>query len=694
MKPSPNSAKAQLLPHAGNLEDRSAAPGAVKRNFSPVRAVKSLYGEFKRSKASASQETSSSPSSSSTAVHGNRLSQCLQRVIRLAFPASTAQPQVMQFPHEVSRLMQKTTETEASSGWSVMDLLSDLKESMEQKQGFVMLRDASEPSLGLQFQKALGQTGGAIRLDAHCTLRAIQGPLNKSQHSGVTQWHAMVLDDRLGFEVAVPLTEWEVPNVDAATRSDLQLHSKLLLGKQLMDVHLEEIHSAFVDSPHHPPIICPRNPRLALLMTAQEECLSRYYRGLHSSNDRLDWLCFMESVLGEPQFGQSAYRGEEGCAVEAFFTHLPKVERRQLPAFSVGGHAGLAPNQDNYSDYVRAYKRHLPSQVQPPRESEIQPQRHSQAQSITQSSLQPARPMPVAHTHSASSSSSSAVAGPSQASVWRQRANRLAYKEASRQMQCGLNAYNSLMQGPALSAEELMSIVVQRHAQVGALLGVTPLQAKGLMHPQLLEQLTQHGQATVSKSMFGAGLDPVLEQSHAEQWKALVNTTPQAQGKNWVDDGATLRAIDRIEVSADQWLSAHRGLDMEGLTQLVNDRLAHTPQNNLGMQLPAHYALTPLTPQTVAEFAQQQSQRAAAWLSAGTPESPRDYPMVVRCAGTGQDAGHYYTVVPDGQGNWLSLNGDGTSHDGQQTCRIWAAKGALPMAMVANRVQQVLHPQL
>lgn len=680
MKPSPSSARVQLLPQVGVPEDRSAGLATPKRKFSPARAVQSLFGDLKRSKSGAVQGgAASSATSSATGLSGSRLSQCLQRVIRLAFPASKAQAEIQQFPHEVSRLMQKQIE-EGGGAWSALDLLSNLSESMEQKQGFVLLRDASEPSLGEAFNKALTQAGGQIKLDEHCTLIALSGPLNKLQETGVTQWQAMVFDDRLGFEVPVPLTECVLPHAAQATSDDPHLAQKLMTGKKVMDAHLEEVHSAFADSPHNPPVLCPSNPRLAQLLTAQEECLSRYYRRLHTSNDRFEWLCFMESVLGEPQFGQSAYRGEEGCGVEAFFTHLPKVECRESPTFSLGGHANLAPNQDNYADYIRAYKRHLPAQPQPVQKTA--PQRVASPSSSSASST------------GASSSAAAAQAGPSRPNPWAQRANGMAYKESSRQMQCGLNAFNGLMQGPALSAGELVRYEVQRHARVGELLGLPPHQAKGLMHPAVIDQLTAQGRATATKSMFGAGLDPVLEQSHADQWKALVNSTPQARGKNWVDDGAALRAIDRIEISADQWLSAHRGLDMEGFKQLINERVAQAPQNMLGMQLPQQFALSQVNPQSAPQLAQHHSQQAAAWLASGSVQAPKDYPLVVRCGGSGQDAGHYYTVVPDGQGNWLSLNGDGTSHDGQQACRVWAQQGGLGDAFIAHGVQQVIHPQL
>ncbi|MCQ8894981.1 hypothetical protein NQT62_00830 [Limnobacter humi] len=523
---------------------------------------------------------------------------------------------------------------------TVASLMPQLRASLSSKQGFVYIRDANGLSPVEQYVEQLRRSD-AIPLGHGCSLVGAftTPPAIASVFS--PQWTFQVYDANLQYTFDVPVTE--IPLVDLPNPN--QRAQQLMHIKDCMDSHLRSLPDTYKDSPQCPSIICPQYPRIAQLVTAQEECLGRQFRGELNCRHGGEWIGAVEELLPIISPEKPQFRGEESCDVETFFV--------QKGIRDVGMHL-LPPSLGNICQplidgaCIRGFKRHL---LNRPAQAEPKPE--------------PARPV-----HRTAS-----------ATPWLDcRDHGLAFKTPVEHMQCGTQAINGFFQQHRLRASAMAAHVAARQLDTYQALGLPIHEQKGFMHPKLLRALFAEKPVQLTQQEFigndPQALDMSSELTRWQGWQQLVNASPAAQGKNWINHRAELMAIRDLVITPDMWLAAQRGIDVADLKAVLNTELErnhppHLPSRLMHLDIHAQ----PQTMQGLESFAMQS-------LAQG-----KDCPIIVR---TGRQAGHFLTIVPDRHGNWLSLNSDGTQESGVQRCKLWCRAGELAQSFRAHGVGDVL----
>lgn len=592
--------------------------------------------------------SNSSQASTSNEAHTTRT---------VRFPSTVANSIRQAFPFQVSHTFSAGVGAKQSAP-SVSSLMPQLKSSLVNKQGFVYIRDEDGPSPIAEFVEAI-KTSDSIDLGNGCKLIGAYAPSTEKQSVFSPNWTFQIYDSNLEAHFEVPVTEVPFTNLsNPNNRTEQLIHLN-----NCMDTHLRSLPNEFKDSPDCPTIICPQAPRLAQLLTAQEECLGRQHRGELHCRESIDWICAGEDLLQAISPESPRFKGEESCDFESFFrcTGVYNIGLNPLP-FSIG-HPNATHRE---AGVIRGYKRHLPSN-----NPVSAPQHTGASTSKTASTI-----------HDAEVKAPTVNISKPQ---WLQNRDLgLAYKEPVGQMQCASQTINSLLQRQAVTPESAAAHIAA--SRIGTLneLGMSTSEQTGLTHPKLMAAMI-NGQALVMSKQDFMGLNPreldiATEQTPIESWQKLVNLSPQGQGKNWFDHAGELNAIDRLRITPDMWLSAQRGTETNELLDMLNEQLKSNPQKHLPQEM-IHWPLADHRreiPQL--EYVAQQALA-----------SQKDFPIVVR---TGAESGHFQTLVPDSQGNWLTLNSDATQQTGIQPCNRWCKAGQLEASFQRAGVSDILIPNL
>lgn len=561
------------------------------------------------------------------------------------FASSTRVGKQAGFPNQVEhRFTGNVQGSRCTPGISA--LLPELSKSIQNKQGFVYLFDNSSASPMAKFVDDL-KNKDAINIGNGCRIvGAFQTPAEVASIYS-PQWTLQVHDSSLDATFEIPITEVPLHDIN----NPAQTTDQLLHLKNCMDSHLKALPEAFKDSPACPAIICPQNPRLAQLVTAQEECLGRQYRGELHCKEGIQWIYAAEETLKTISPESPGFIGEESVDFESFFTRsgLHAFADSQVP-FSIA----QAGDDANNPNYIRAFKRHIPHAH--PSE---QP-----AQTTATATAAPTLPSEPARN-------------------WlEQRKQGYAFKEPQLQMQCASQAINCVMQRHALDSEHVASFVVGQKLQMLEQLHINPYTQAGLMHPTIVQAMLDGQTITISKADF-LGPTPdetcvATELAPTQSWRQLINIGAVERNQNWVEHGDELSAINQMTITPEDWLSVQRGTEMRDLLELVNTTLANSRQ--------AHQprSMTHLNVREQPRAIAQQEQRAQQFIARG-----KDFPIVVR---TGGIAGHYYTIVPDQHGNWLGLNALGTAITGVQPCEIFCRAGDLAQTLQRLGATDILVP--
>lgn len=554
------------------------------------------------------------------------------------------------FPNQVKHSFTAGTKGSKNAP-EVNRLLPQLSKSIQGKQGFVYLYEGSGASPMANFVDQL-KVGDSVDIGGGCRIVGAFKTPDAIASVYSPQWTLQVYDSSLECAFEVPVTEIPLQNIkNPGNTTDQLLHAK-----NCMDAHLRALPDAFKDSPSCPAIICPQHPRLAQLITAQEECLGRQYRGELKCREGIDWIYAAEDTLKTISPETPQFIGEESVDFESFFN------RNGLHAFADHKPGfSIASAGENHNDpvYIRAFKRHIP---------------HAEAHK----SEQPIQTIPTATTTATPISAPTAPAH-----NWLEQRNQgLAFKEPQLQMQCASQAINCLMQHHAMNPEQVASFVVVQKLQMLEQLQITPSTQAGLMHPTVVEAMLRGQSVTISEADF-LGTTPdetciATELAPTQSWRQLINIGAVERNQNWVNHSKELSAIKQITITPEDWLSVQRGTEMRDLLELANTTLANSRQPH------QPHSMTHLNVREHPRAIAQQEQRAQQFIARG-----KDFPIIVR---TGGVAGHYYTIVPDQHGNWLGLNAMGTAITGVQPCDTFSRAGDLAQTLQRLNVTDILVP--
>lgn len=517
-------------------------------------------------------------------------------------------------------------------------LLPELSKSIQNKQGFVYLFDDTSPSPmatfanDLQNQDAISIGNGCRIIGAFRTPEAIASVYSP-------QWTLQVYDSSLETTLEIPVTEVPLNHIN----NPANVTGHLLHVKNCMDSHLRALPEAFKDSPACPAIICPQNPRLAQLITAQEECLGRQYRGELRCETGVDWIYAAEETLKTISPESPHFVCEESVDFESFFTRngIHAFANNQVP-YSMA----LAGENTHDPVYIRAFKRHIPN-TEPP-----------------------TRTTPFLKT-------------PAPSLNWLASRNQgLAFKEPLLQMQCASQAINCLLQRHEVTPDNVASFMAQQKLEMLGRLEIPTDTQVGLMHPTVLRAISQGQSATISKAEFlGTTPDEICiatELAPTQSWRQLINIGAVERNQNWVQHADELSAINQMTITPEDWLSVQRGTEMRDLLALVNTTLENSRQPHQPL------SMSHLNTRTQSQAIARQEDRARKFIEHG-----KDFPIIIR---TGQQSGHYFTIVPDQHGNWLGLNALGTSVTGVQPCEIFCQAGQLAQTLQRMNATDILVP--
>lgn len=588
------------------------------------------------------QHNNKSASSSPVATPSPERNGNTHRMQVAKFPSSASSARKPVFPFQVKHTFSGGLSGSARAP-NIQSLWPQLKSSLSNKQGFVYIRDSAGPSPVDAFVKSFQKTG-SLQLGDDCTLIGAYVPEDRSAFS--SNWVFQVYDRNLGLSFDVPVSE--VPFNDLINPNNRT--AQLIKLNDCMDWHLRALPDAFKDSPECPAIVCPQLPRLAQLLTAQEECLGRQYRGELNCRQSIDWICAAEKLLGTISPESPRFQGEESCDFESFFLGKGVHHIGLYPlSFSIG----LEQRQIIEGAIIRGYKRHLIHNTKP------------QAAAINPGN-QNTTP------------------------DWLESRNRsCAYKEPSRQMQCSSNAINGLFQQhvvtPEMAASHVISnrlTLLQHMYSESGNNWFAVNQQKGLMHPKILTAILNGNSVTITKQEF-IGEDPSMldftsEKIVGDTWRELVNASPYAVGKNWIEHEEELTRIESLTITPEIWISSQRGMELPLVQSLLNQQLEQHPKDRLPTKM-VHWDMKD----------HQQDVHQLEAMARTALQNGKDFPILIR---TGGVSGHYQTIVPTAQGNWLTLNSNGTRIQGIQPCDEWCRAGLLAQTILAIKNANILVP--
>lgn len=592
-----------------------------------------------------------------------------------------------QFPHAMEYTVQSSAKGFTQKKWDLLRALPSLENLLEHKQGFALVRSAGSKSQIAPLRKYL-ETHEGYELSSNSKIVGLRA--TNQRHPDKPAWLMEIYDRGLGQIIEVPITEIEMNDTD----SDTDLPSKLTRIKASMDQHLQAIHPAFQDSPVQPAILCPSNPRLAILATTQEELISRQQRGeirMPRGDSPAVWLDYADEVLGQLTGTTQGFINEESTDFANFYHfHLSRQnqENAQLGR-SIGASSVTEESSPLKADQIRGYKRH-------PIWVESSTEQSANAATATSTASQPAPAVP-GYVRPLQLDDITPAFRPSKSD------DTTAYKYVGEQMQCGLQALNSYFQGPVLDVNQTAVLYADRAEQVCTdAFNARPEEMRGLLHPKLLQAFRAGQSCTISRADFfptdinnfpnvnGVEVPDGIE----DEWKKLFNMTHPHL--NYMDNRDFYNATTQLVVSPSQWISCFKGMEMETLLSTINTLLASRTVGSGWDHLPdrvEHHQIATHLPSANEErsvLAERIIQSQAFYKALG-----QDFPMLLlRGQGGAGGSNHYFAVTQNQQGRWLNLNSEGAKSNGTQPCSVFSEENALAEALKEHSVTHIVCPKL
>lgn len=591
-----------------------------------------------------------------------------------------------QFPHAMEYTVQSSAKGFTEKKWDLLKALPSLENLLESKQGFAVVRSAGSKSQIAPLRKYLEIHDG-YELSSNSRIVGLRAT-NQSQPDKPA-WLMEIYDRGLEQIIEVPITEIEMDDTD----SDRNLPAKLGRIKASMDVHLQAIHPAFQDSPVQPAILCPGNPRLAILATAQEELISRQQRGeinMSRGDSPTVWLDYAAEVLGQLTGTTQWFINAESIDFAYFYhDHLSgkNPENTQLGR-SIGA-SSVTEDSSLMADQIRGYKRHpIWVESNTGQSAAGAPADATDAQSVSAGSgyVRPRQLDDITPSFRPSKSDGTR-----------------AYKYIGEQMQCGLQALNSYFQGPVLDVNQTAVLYADQAEQVCIeAFNASPRDMRGLLHPKLRQAFRAGQSCAISRAdLFPTDINNFPNVNGVEvpdgiedEWKKLFNMTHPHL--NYMEHRDFYNATTELVVSPSQWISCFRGMEMDTLLSTINELLAsrtlgsgwdHMPNKVEHHQIATHL---PSADKERFDLVKRILQTQSVHKALG-----KDFPMLLlRGQGGAGGSNHYFAVTQNQQGRWLNLNSEGAKSNGIQPCSVFSEEHLLAEALKEHSVTHIVCPTL
>lgn len=552
----------------------------------------------------------------------------------------------------------------------------------DNRQGLVQLRSEGEGGLGQAILDCLNlpEFDQGIRLTEN---QKIVGCYVEKESFCSTQWHLQVYDSAEKEMVGVPLT---VINLKDSNSSNLG--EQMANIKVAMDLHLQDIHPAYRDSVQQPMVICDKQPRLANLVVAQEDILSRLYSGqcqtFHDTATQIKELLHMVSP------DQPLLENRE--ETQGFYSNLLEAFENERDSRFAG--ESMAP-----AHQIRASKRHMPVPGFPinpmpagvvDRQLNLKPQVLKPGQVIT--------PYATADVSPPTLEGKRPLTRPSKLP-----ANDIkAYREPLKQAQCSVNAINTFFQNEVVTSEKMASLTIKAMKIPGVdMSGIT-----GLGRPEILKAI-EHGESiTIIKSDFLAPSpsDKTPESNlfdhttPAEQWQDLTNVIqPLGPRKDWVDNADELNGIEELTITPSDWLSAYAEVGLDMVTKVVKETLQACENNPDWGHLAEDVDFTNLNTdkkstreEKIERLVENVQNNIPIYMNLG-----KELSLIV-LVGSGQNSGnHFYTITYNRKSDsWINLDSAGTGKADIQTCDEFCKNSELTSTLLKVGVQAAVVPTL
>lgn len=607
----------------------------------------------------------------------------------------------LQSPFEIVITTLKGNERASGDSVNITKILPQLNQAIHQKQGLVLLGTPGCKDQGEILLAHLKNQGG-MDIDPNNRLIGAYSIRETQENMLHPLWMLQVYDRGLGMTIDVPMTQITLENLETNRPyyegGDFVRQFDNI--RESMDSHLLHIHPLFQDSPTQPAILCPENPRLSQLVCATEEIISRQARGEMAYKSRADYLEEIGEVLRSlsdfrSNPGGSAYFGEEACRVEDYLAQsLYTIDPPRVIHPKSIGHLGdvsweqLNSQLNVHPARIRALKRHAPLGEPPSTSSSpspiSMPQTRVQSQ-VAQTSDRTLRTEPDNNPGLELHPPGLSLNPLRPTTLPAHRLNQMAYKESAKQMQCGVQAINGFLQTPALNSINTTAYMIRALEGQMVAMGIDMSQLKGLGHPAIITAMKDGRPIRISKSDFLGHAPHEIsvfnDQSAMAEWTQIINL--RNPDKSWVSDGPELSRIESVDITPSDWLSCQRGINAEDTCNILNQLLENKPAhwdhlaNQVQLEPIGHPGRSAL--QVAYEIENQRQQFPL-----------QDKPIIVMrgAAGTGN---HFFAVVPDAQGNWLSMNANGTTRDGIQPCEIWARAGQLGRKLDDDNISHIIY---
>lgn len=594
-------------------------------------------------------------------------------------PGDLGRGQNLPFPFKLSYQVQTQG---AAKGTVASSIIHKVPRSLilariaDNRQGLVQLRSEGESGLGQTILDCLNLP----EFDQGIPLTENQKILGCYAHKKSfcsTQWRLQVYDSAEKEMVEVPLTV-----IDLKDSKPNNLAEQMANIKVAMDLHLEDIHPAYQDSVQQPMVICDKQPRLANLVVAQEDMLSRLYSGqCHTFHD-MDMQ--IEDVLHMVSPDHPLLESREEKL--GFYSNL-------LEAFENDREHRFVGESMSAAHQIRASKRHMPVPdfpINPMPAGVVDRQLHPKPKVLEPG--QAITPYVAADVSPPTLEGKGPLTRPSKLP-----ANDIkAYREPLKQAQCSVNAINTFFQNEIVTSEKMASLIIKGLKEFSTELSGNT----GLGRPEILDAIEQGKSITIKKSDFLAPAPPDKESyenlfnhtSPAEQWQDLINVIePLGPRKNWVVNKNELDAIEELTITPSAWLSAYAEVGLDMVTKVVKETLETLGDNPAWSHMPEDVDFTNLdTKAKTAQLANDIQANIPIYMNLG-----KELSLIV-LVGSGQNSGnHFYTISYNKKSDsWINLDSDQTEKADVQPCKEFCKNSELTSTLLKVGVQAAVVPTL
>ncbi len=562
------------------------------------------------------------------------------------------------FPHAVKYLVPAARSDEPMG---LQDMLLSNPSVLQSMQGMVIV----DPDR--RYDSELSRLQGRLK-DTNLELSSqylLNGCFLADQNGSLQTWKLQVFDRKLEETIEVPLSVLSMSPKVFDQSPTVALNN----GFSAISSHLKAVHWAFRDSVHQPAIVCPQSPKLAALLAAQEELVSRMVKsGVTteplSASDTLPVLTrFLDRSVSFP---------------------IPPDQLVKMNTILLDT-LNSPRNWDPVSLIIRADKRHL---------EQSSDFRNPSDTAASSASLPHTLATPVDSRESTKPLVMQAIPSLQEIqplSVPSKRIDQLAYKEHTKHMQCGLQSLNAFFQAPVMTSEQIaLQYVNHAEAVCSQSFELDPKTMKGLNHPKILQAMKEGRSVSITKAEFFGDQPKQYESDWQDvdldgEWKSLFSQAHP--GMNVLDDRAFFDSLDSLHFSPSDWVSANKGLEMEKLVPVINDILNTREPHSAYRNWPDSVSVYDVNACGGADLLAEQVLKTQKEMRAHGKECPL---IVLRGNGGRGGSNHYFTIVPNKNGDWISLNSDGTRINGVQPCRRFADAQDLAEGFRNNSVTHIV----